>query len=130
MDARRTVETLYDKLAEGDGPGVMAMLAPDISWIEEAGFPYGGTYIGPDAVAANVLGPLASDWDGFRVEPTAILAEGQRVAALGWYSGTGRRAGRSFRARFTHWFTVEDGLITSFEQVADSVPVRDALSPA
>ncbi|WP_149359467.1 nuclear transport factor 2 family protein [Lolliginicoccus suaedae] len=129
MDAREVIETLYDKFAEGDGPGVMAMMAPDISWIEEAGFPYGGTYIGPDAVAANVLGPLASDWEGFRVQPGTILAEGPRVAALGWYSGRSRATGRSFRARFTHWFTVEDGTITSFEQVADSVPVHDALKP-
>jgi hypothetical protein len=37
------------------------------------------------------------------------------------------RPGRSFRARFTHWYTVTDGKIAHFEQVVDSAKVNEAL---
>ena len=43
------VRGVYDAFAKGDVPAVLGFLAPDIEWTEAEGFPYGGTYNGPDA---------------------------------------------------------------------------------
>jgi ketosteroid isomerase-like protein len=56
-----------------------------------------------------------------------VISDGDQVAALGWYSGTYKQTGRSFRARFAHWYTVTDGKIARFEQVADTSKVNEAL---
>lgn len=40
--------------AEENGRNLLAALAPDAEWTEAAGFPYAGTYIGPQAIFKNV----------------------------------------------------------------------------
>ncbi len=39
-----TIANLYAAFARGDVPTVLAAFAPNISWTEAEGFPYGGTY--------------------------------------------------------------------------------------
>lgn len=121
------VQTMYQAMATGDIPGALATLAPDVHWTEAAGFPYAGTYVGPDQVAEQVFARLGSEWDGFQAVPDTIIGDGDQVAALGWYSGTSNRTGVAFRARYVHWFTVSGGRITRFEQVCDTVQVAAAL---
>ncbi len=55
------IRALYDAFANGDVPSVLGVLASNVSWTEAEGFPYGGTYIGPDAVLKNVFMKLARD---------------------------------------------------------------------
>jgi ketosteroid isomerase-like protein len=57
-----------------------------------------------------------------------LLEDGDRVAVLGWYTGTYKETGRSFRARFTHWWKVSDGKLSGFELVVDSVKMQEAMS--
>lgn len=121
------VNHFYTGMAAGDIGAAFATFADDIEWTEAAGFPYAGTYVGPDAVMANVFRRLGTEWDGFQAEPDRVIGDGDQVAALGWYSGTYQQTGKSFRARFVHWFTVADGKITRFEQVVDSGKVNEAL---
>lgn len=121
------VRTMYAAMAGGHLPGALATLAPDVRWTEAAGFPYAGTYTGPDEVLTGVFARLGGDWDGFAAVPDMIIDRGDQVAAIGWYTGTNRRTGRTFSARFVHWFTVADGRITAFEQVCDTVQVAGAL---
>ena len=122
------VRTMYQAMATGDIPGALATLAPDVRWTEAAGFPYAGTYVGPDEVAEQVWARLGGEWDGFKAAPDLIIGDGDQVAALGWYSGTWNRTGVAFTARYVHWFTVSGGLITRFEQVCDTAQVATALS--
>jgi len=53
MSNTDTVRTTYDALARGDVPAVLGFLDPNIDWTEADGFPYAGTYHGPDAVLQN-----------------------------------------------------------------------------
>jgi uncharacterized protein len=70
---------------------------------------------------------LGTEWDGFTAEPDRVISDGNQAAARGWYSGTYKQTGKSFRARFVHWYTVTDGKIARFEQVVDSSKVNEAL---
>jgi uncharacterized protein len=121
------VKRFYDGFAAGDIDAVLGMLDPAVEWIEAAGFPYAGSYRGPDAVLQGVFTRLGSEWDGFEAVPEAIIGDGRNVAGLGWYSGTYKRTGKAFRARFVHWYTVQGDTITHFEQIVDSSAVNEAL---
>jgi ketosteroid isomerase-like protein len=129
MSATDVVKGFYGGFATGDIKAVLALLDPDVEWIEAAGFPYAGTYHGPMAVLARVFTRLGSEWDGFQAEPESILGGGDQVAALGWYSGTYKETGKAFQARFVHWFTVQGETITKFEQIVDSSVVNACLIP-
>ena len=42
-----SVREIYAAFARGDLSAVLAALAPNVSWTEAEGFPYGGTFVGP-----------------------------------------------------------------------------------
>jgi ketosteroid isomerase-like protein len=121
------VNRVYAGFAAGDIGAVTATFADDIEWTEAAGFPYAGTFVGADAIVANVFMRLGTEWDSYKAEPDLIIGEGDQVAARGWYSGTYSQTGKPFRARFVHWYTVTGGKIARFEQVGDSSKVNDCL---
>ncbi|BCB76613.1 nuclear transport factor 2 family protein [Phytohabitans flavus] len=127
-DATDVVRAHYGRMASGDVPGALATLSPDVEWVEAAGFPYAGTYHGPEAVVENVFARIGAEWDGFKVVPDVIVGDGDVVAALGWYSGTYKATGKAFEARYVHWFTVTGGRISRFEQVTDTSVIAAALS--
>ena len=60
----------YAASDRGDLDGMLAPLADDVSWTEAAGFPYAGTYLGPDAVAAGVFQRIHDEWDTTRSPST------------------------------------------------------------
>ena len=126
-DHKTKIQTLYGAFATGDTATVLSILAPDISWTEAAGFPYAGTYVGPDAVFEGVFARLGSEWDGFAAIPESYIAEGDTVVVLGEYSGTYKASGKSFRAPFVHVFQLEDGAVKTFVQHTDTALVREAL---
>ncbi len=125
---KAVIETFYQAMSQGDGATVMGLLAPDIEWTEAEGFPYAGTYQGPQAIAENVFARLGTEWDGFAAVPELIVADGAEVVARGWYSGVYQATGKAFRARYVHWFQVADGAVQRFEQVTDTLLVSAALS--
>ncbi|MGH3787237.1 MAG: nuclear transport factor 2 family protein [Pseudonocardiaceae bacterium] len=127
MAAKDVVDEAYQAVAAGDIPTFLSLLDDKIEWTEAAGFPYAGTYHGPQAVLEGVFARLGSEWDGFKVEPSQLVAEGDDVVGLGAYSGTYKATGKSFSARFAHAWTVKDDKIVRFEQIVDSAEVNKAL---
>jgi len=121
------VNRVYAGFAAGDIGAVTATFADDIEWTEAAGFPYAGTYVGAEAIVANVFMRLGTEWDGYKATPDLVIGEGEEVMARGWYSGVYKQTGKPFRARFVHCYTVTDGKIARFEQVVDSSKVNEAL---
>jgi ketosteroid isomerase-like protein len=121
------IRAVYAGFAAGNMPAVVGAFHDDIRWTEAAGFPYGGTCVGPDAVVTNVFARLGSEWEGFSAVPHRFVAEGDTVVALGDYGGTYKATGRSFTAPFAHVWTLRDGKVAEFQQHTDTVLVRAAL---
>jgi ketosteroid isomerase-like protein len=124
------IRNVYGALARGDVPAVLAALDPAIRWTEAEGFPYGGTYIGPDAVLEGVLTRLGTEWDGFQAIPDEFIDGGDAIVALGFYRGTYRATGRSMRAAFAHVWHVRDNKAVKFVQYVDTRKVAEALPAA
>jgi ketosteroid isomerase-like protein len=121
------VRSTYEGSSEDNGKHLLAALAPDAEWVEAAGFPYAGTYVGPDAIVRNVFHRLATEWIGYRAEVASYLEAGDQVVAFGCYSGTYKATGRSMRASFAHHYTLRAGAIVRMVQYVDSHPVQQAL---
>ena len=128
MSHRETIKQLYAAFARGDIPSVLGALNPQTRWTEAEGFPYGGTYIGPQAVLDNVFMRLGGEWDSFSAQMAELVADGDTVVALGTYSGTFKATGKSFQAPFVHVWKFTDGQISEFIQHTDTAVVQRALS--
>ena len=111
----------------GDIDGMLAPLADDVQWTEAAGFPYAGTYVGPDAVAANVFRRIQEEWDDYTLAIDEVVDGGDVVVGIGTYSGTYTLTGRFFAARVAHVWRLTDGRVTAFEQFTDTELVNRAL---
>ena len=117
----------YAAVEGGDLPGGLALIADDCAWTEMAGFPYAGTYRGPEGVRDNVFMRIGADWDGFAMTVDDVLDAGDAVIGIGTYSGTSKATGKPMKARVVHVFRVRDGKIAAFEQFADTLKVAEAM---
>lgn len=118
---------LYEAFAEGNVPAVLAKLAADIEWHEAESLPYGGVYHSPQEVVDNVFMKLATEWDGYTVEPLEFIDGGERVVVLGEYAGTYKTSGKSMRVPFAHVWTINHGIVTKFIQFTDTARFNEAL---
>ena len=120
------VQGAYDAFAKGDVPRVLSFLSPEIEWIEAEGFPYAGTYRGPNAVLEGVFLRLGTEWEGYAAVPDEFIDAGDIVVVLGEYSGKFKATGKSFRANFAHIWTLREGKAVKFVQQTDTLKVHDA----
>ena len=127
MSNLKSVQDVYHAFAKGDIMAVLGFLRSEIEWTEAEGFPYGGTYNGPKAVLEGVFMRLGSEWNGFAAVPDEFIDAGDTVVALGKYSGTYKKTGKSFQANFAHVWKIRDGKAITFVQYVDTLLVHRAL---
>lgn len=123
------IRATYEGTSEENGKHLLAVLAPDATWTEAAGFPYAGTYVGAEQIVAGVLQRLGTEWEGYSAKAHTYLADGDRVAAFGIYSGTYRKTGKAMTATFAHLYHLQNGKIIRMEQYVDSHLVQQAMQP-
>ena len=127
MNNSEVIRSLYQAFAKGDVPSVLGALASNVAWTDAEGFPYGGTYVGPDAVLSNVFMKLGTEWEGYSAVPHEFIAEGDTVVSVGEYSGTYKATGKSFSAPFAHVWNFQNGKVIRFRQFTDTAIVQKAL---
>lgn len=123
------IRATYEGTSEENGKHLLAVLAPDATWTEAAGFPYAGTYVGAEQIVAGVFQRLGNEWEGYSAKAHTYLADGDRVAAFGIYSGTYRKTGKAMTATFAHLYHLQNGKIIRMEQYVDSHLVQQAMQP-
>lgn len=124
------IRATYEGAPQDNGRNLRALLTPDTRWTEAAGFPYAGSYIGPEQILDGVFQRLATEWENYHARVHTYLADGDQVAAFGVYSGIYRATGIPMTASFAHLYRLDNGKVVSMEQVVDSHTVRQALLPA
>ncbi|UTH73666.1 nuclear transport factor 2 family protein [Chromobacterium sp. IIBBL 290-4] len=123
------VRATYEGSSEDNGRNLLAALAPDAEWTEAAGFPYAGTFVGPQAIVENVFKRLGSEWEGYRAAVDSYYDAGDNVIAQGFYHGKYLATGKAFTASFAHVYTLKAGKIVKFVQIVDSAKVWEAMRP-
>ncbi|MEI4830040.1 nuclear transport factor 2 family protein [Bacillus sp. FJAT-53711] len=132
MNQRTNLEIIrstYEGPSSENAQRLLEALAKDVEWTEAAGFPYGGTYIGAEAIMENVFGRLASEWNDYKASVhTYHEVKGKDVIiAEGIYSGTYKETGKAFQADFVHVWELQGGKIVKFKQYVDSHVVQNAM---
>jgi len=112
-----------------DIDAMMADLAPDVQWTEMAGFPCAGTFVGRDAIVANVFAVLGRDWKDFRFELERLIDGGDTVVGVGDYVAVHAATGQPVKARVVHVWQVRDDKVRRFEQFCDTLLVHRAATP-
>lgn len=106
---------------------MLGVMNENIEWNEAEGFPYGGTYHGPDAVLNNVFMKLGTEWEDFQAVPEQYVDGGDTIVALGHYSGTYKETGKSMHVPMAHVWKMRDGKASEFRQYTDTEIVQRAL---
>ncbi|WP_154221979.1 nuclear transport factor 2 family protein [Marinicella rhabdoformis] len=115
-----TIKNVYQAFTTGDIPTVLSVLADDIEWTEALGGPYGGVFVGPQAILENVFMKLGGDWECFTAEPHQFIEDGDTIVVLGSYNGTHKTTGKSFEAPVAHVWQMADGMAVKFHQYTDT----------
>ena len=127
MNNLETIKSTYIGTAEENAKHLASCLAENAIWTEAKGFPYAGTYVGFDAIAANVFKRLATEWIDYKVTIEDFVADGDKIVAYGTYSGTYKLTNRYFEAWVVHLWKLNDGKAVSMEQFVDSQTVNNAI---
>ena len=79
---KQVVLDFYEAGARGDMDACFALLADDVKWTNIGSTKFSGTYIGKQAIADNLLGPLFSQLKaGIESQIERLTAEGDFVVA-------------------------------------------------
>ena len=83
------IRSTYEGSASSNAKHLAEALSEKAEWTEAEGFPYGGTYIGVEAIMENVFSRLGSEWDDYKASVnTYHEVKGKDVIiAEGIYSG-------------------------------------------
>ena len=122
------VRTMYTAMGDRDEDLLRRTLHPEVEWNQCAGFPGGARRRGVDDVLNGVFAGNRALWHDFAAPVHEFVAAGERVVALGHYSGTHSETGKAMRADFAHVYRVEGDRIVRFDQVCDTAPMVEAAS--
>jgi uncharacterized protein len=127
---RDVVEAAYRAFANRDVPALMSLLSPNVVWSQPDNplIPSAGTRHGLDGVGEWLAIGNATE-EVLSLEPKRIVVEGDTAAVIGYLRVTARRTGRSYAMDFVHVITVEDGLVTRFEEFFDTWTAAQAFNP-
>ena len=120
------VKQAYSHFATGNVPGVLALFDSAIEWHECKGMPFvkgDGVFIGPDAVVSNVFMHLPDYFAGFNIAADEIFGAEDKVVMVGYYQGTNKATGNSFKANATHVWTLKNGKLSRFFQAVDTATI-------
>ena len=122
------VQSVYDNFAKGDIPAVLAMLAPEVEWVESmhSYLPHRGTHRGPSEVADKVFGMVAANFDEFAVVAEQLHDAGDVVVVEGRAFGKTKH-GRVLDAPACWAWTVRDGRIVANHNYHDTDAWRAVL---
>ena len=124
------VRSVYENFASGDIPAVLAVLSPDVEWIESphSYLPHHGTHHGPAEVAGKVFSMVVENFDEFAVVPEHFHDAGDVVVVEGRAVGKTKKGAVLDAAAAWVW-TVRDGLAIANHNYHDTDAWRLALTP-
>ena len=124
------VQNLYSAFAKGDVPAVLEKFHPKIEWNEAENFPYadGNPYIGPQAVLEGVFARLGGEWEYWNLtEQIYYEANSGEIIVTGRYKAKNKMTAKEINVQFVHLWTLEDGMVTKFQQYADTYQTVQAM---
>jgi len=117
---KQVVLDFYEAGARGDMDACFALLTDDVTWTNIGSTKFSGTYIGKQAIAEDLLGPLFSQLKaGISSQIERLTAEGDIVVAQ--TSGTAETMdGTPYNNTYCQVIRIRDGLIADVKEYMDT----------
>ena len=117
---KQVVLDFYEAGARGDMDACFALLADDVTWTNIGSTKFSGTYIGTQAIAEDLLGPLFSQLKaGISSQIERLTAEGDSVVAQ--TSGTAETMdGTPYNNTYCQVIRIRDGQIADVKEYMDT----------
>lgn len=125
------VQSIYADFQAGRVAAILARIDPAVDW-HNAGpelIPYARTRRGVREVG-QFFEALAACVDVQSFEPREYVAQGNRVIALGTWSGLARSTGHAFRSEWAMSWSFEGGRVTAFRSFEDTHEIAQAFTAA
>lgn len=108
----------------GDMERCMALVADDVSWTDMGSMKFAGTYVGKDAVVANLLTPLFSQLKaGIYTTIDRIIAEGDYVVVLNRGQAE-THDGTPYNNSYCHVIRIANGQFAEVIEYSDSALIN------
>jgi uncharacterized protein len=120
------VQRMYDAFNRGDIDTVLANMTDDITWYMPGPAPFAGHRCGRDEVR-NFFAEAARATQMDQFDMDELLADGDKVVALGRQRATVRETGRHFEVRWAHVYTIRAGKVAACEIYTDTHAAASAL---
>ena len=117
---KQVVLNFYDAGARGDMDTCFALLANDVTWTNIGSTKFSGTYVGKQAIAEDLLGPLFSRLKaGISSQIERLTAEDDIVVAQ--TSGTAETTdGTPYNNTYCQVFRIHNGQIVAVKEYMDT----------
>ncbi len=117
---KQVVLDFYEAGARGDMDACFALLADDVTWTNIGTTKFSGTYIGKQAIAEDLLGPLFGELKaGISSHLEQLTAEGDIVVAQ--TSGTAETMdGTPYNNTYCQVMRIRDGQIAAVKEYMDT----------
>jgi ketosteroid isomerase-like protein len=121
------IHRLYDAFSRGDVATILSNLTPDVEWIFEgpAIVPFTGKRHGIEETK-GFFTALATTQSGMKLTTDEFVAQGDRVATYGRYTGTVTATGKKFDSPVGHFFQIKDGKVARFVNMGDTAAYVEA----
>jgi uncharacterized protein len=121
------VHQAYQHFKGGDIQSLLGLLSEDVEWklFEIEGVPFSGTRRGVERVG-EFFAQVFDTEEPLHFEPRELVAQGEKVVALGDYAWRVKSTGREYESDFVHVFTVRDGKVARFQEFMDTAAVSAA----
>src|SRR5574341_1151939 len=125
----KLVQDAYAAFGRNDMPGLLNHMTEDIDWhtFGPQELPTAGPRKGKLDVS-RFFKEVGETWNFEKFEPREFIAQGNKVVALGLYSGTAKSKGGRFGCEFSHVFTLSNGKVVKFREYTDTANLVGALS--
>ena len=125
------VEQAYNNFKSGNIEALLNLMSEDISWTlpEMEGVPFGGSRNGRAAVA-EFFDKVIGSQEVVSFEPKELIADGDRVVALGRYDWRVKANHNEFGGGFAHVWTIRDGKAVEFREYMDTAACTNAYRKA
>ena len=124
-----TIQRLYADFGRGDIPAVLAALDPEVDWINAgpSTIAYAGTRHGL-AQVREFFATLDASIAVQTFEPREFIAQGDRVVALGRWTGRVKATGREYASDWAMAWMVVNGRVTAFQSYEDTHAIATAFA--
>lgn len=128
---RSIVEQAYNNFKTGNIEALLNLLSDDVTWTlpEMEGVPFAGKRTGRASVS-EFFATVGASQEVVSFEPRELIAEGDKVVALGSYEWRVKANGREFGGDFAHAWTIRDGRVVAFHEYTDTAACANAYRKA